>query len=225
MRLQQDYDYFLIVLVIVTIILGIYIFSNRVPLLGIKNNKPLKYCLLLTTFIKNRESLYTTKVIRWLNETNLDIYLVDSSNQGLPLQHSRLHQFKFQQSDPFVDHNPSVYEINSILKAIDYFDFSHYDMIIKVTGKYFIPKLEKALNYIPSDADIVLQNRTYFLTQNTELLVIKQSLIKEILNKYTERTNFEKFMYKLNGYKFYRFHPFPLDSLVSRSDGSILKHL
>ena len=210
------------ILVFIFIIIIIIVYTDDVPIVPfIKNDKPVKCCILLTSYIKNREEMYYNIVNRWLNESNFDIYLVDSSNQGINIIHPKLHQFKFEQSDNFVTSNPSFYEINSILKASQYFDFKNYDMVIKITGKYFIPQLEACIDYLPN-ADIIFQNRTDTHGQNTEIVCIKSKL----LNKYTKNITFEEYMYNIrNRYKCYRFHMFKLDAYVKRSDGSILYRL
>lgn len=198
----------------------------EIPQIPLIENSQNKYCILLTMYIKNKEQLYYNIVNRWLNETSLDIYIVDSSNTGLQIIHPRLYQYKFEQGDKFVTSNPSKYEINSISKIINHFNFKKYDMIIKITGKYFIPNFESYIKTIDS-ADLILQNRTDTHGQNTELLSIKLDLIHGFINQYTgSYNNFENYVYcKQHNYNTYRFKPLILDEYTKRSDGSILKYL
>jgi hypothetical protein len=218
-------DYLLCIYLIILILVIIVLTMDNVPFISNNLNlKPLKCCILLTMYIENREDIYYPIVNRWLNETNLDIYIVDSSNKGLSIIHPRLHQFKFKQNDKYTLNNRSNYEITSILKAVDYFKFKE-DMVIKVTGKYFIPKLESTIPYIP-DADIVLQYRTDTHGQNTEIVGIKSKFITTILNKFVTDDAFETFMYNIKyRYKSYRLPFLKLDQYVKRGDGSELKFL
>jgi len=204
------YIYILFLFIICLII--IIVNADNIPLIPKTiNQNPLKCCILLTMYVKNREEMYNHVVNRWLNETNLNIYIVDSSNQGLSITHPRLHQFKFQQLDKFVTNNPSMYEANLILKAINYFNFKKYD-------------IESVIDYIP-ETDFLLQYRTDTEGQNTEILGIKSNLINIILSKYKDGS-FESFIYHIkNNYKYYKFNAFRLDNFVKRSDGSILKFL
>jgi hypothetical protein len=216
---------FYIFLIIIILIVIILITDNTPVIPDIVNPDAPKCCILLTAYIKNREDIYYQSVKRWLDETMLNIYLVDSSNTGLTINHPRFHQFKFKQNDNFAAQNPSKYEITSILKAYDYFKFKE-DIVIKVTGKYFIPKLESKLNYVPSKSEIILQYRADTHGQNTELMGIKSNLIPTILNQYTETDSFESFMcYIKNHFNSWRFTSFKLDQYVKRGDGSTLYFL
>ena len=258
------YLFLIIKMIIITIILVILflILYNRkkIPYIPTSkiNNKPLKCCILLTMYIGNDESrrkIYENNVKRWLEETNLEIFTVDSSGKYINQTNPRLHQFSFNQNTDFVASNPSIYEKNSILYALDYFcnDILKFDMIFKVTGKYFIPGIEKKFKYIPSNAEIVLQNRTdtaWPYGQNTEIIGIRSDIIKKIIskintfhkkfqdfkgdistiatNKYNETSLFEKTIYNIvnsGKYKCYRFHPLKLDTFSARGDGSVLKYL
>ncbi len=210
--------------IFIIIIISILIYDlNAIPTINKLNPKPLKCCILLTMYVNNKKSLYENIVQRWLNETNLDIYIVDSSNTPLSIIHPRLFPYHFKQTDDFATLEPSKYEVDSILKANQYFNFKKYDMVIKVTGKYFIPDLERILHLIP-DTDMVVQCRTdTYGRQNTEILAIKSSMIK-ILNQYNGKCNLETFIFQLKCVK-HRFMLFKLDSFVPRGDGSILRCL
>lgn len=217
----------LCVLLFLIVVIMIILTTDNTPIIPIiKNKHPLKCCILLTMYVKNRENLYTNIVNRWLNETNLDIYIVDSSNKGISINHPRLFQYKFEQLENFAVKNPSIYEVNSILEAIRHFNFKNYDMVIKITGKYFIPQLETCIDYLPK-SDIILQYRTDTNGQNTEILAIKPSLIYDVISGYRNNQScLENFICNIkNNYNSYRFYSFKLDSLVKRSDGSVLNFL
>ena len=212
----------------------IYNNENYVPSIPISkvNMKPLNCCILLTMYIGDdieRKNIYENRVNRWLNETNFDIFVVDSSGKYLNQTSPRLHQFSFKQESEFAKINPSEYEKDSILKALDYFgnDILKYDMIFKITGKYFIPGLERKIKNIPSNAQIVLQNKTITHGQNTEIIGIRSDIINQIISQIIHKS-FEETIYnivKSKKYKCYRLPPLKLDNFVERGDGIILKKL
>lgn len=197
----------------------------------IKNSA--KCCILLTMYIKDdRKDLYTDITNKWLNNTNLDIYIVNSSGLTLDINHPRLKQFSFLQNSNFMNKDPSVVERDSILKAFEYFkdDFNDYDIIIKVTGKYFIPELENIIKYIPNDTDIILQNQDITHGQNCELIGIAKHKIRDILSNIESHQPTEHILcmirkYKSNIYKILKLPPLKIKNNVKRGDGLILKFL
>lgn len=217
-----------IFLLLILIVLLIYIIHyDPIPILPKHpNTKPLKCAILLTMYVKGREQLYSNIVYQWLNKTNLDIFIVDSSNQGLPITHPRLKYCIFEQNVPFVNYNPSIYEVNSILNAFKHFKmFENYDMVIKVTGKYFIPNFN--LTNIPADADIIVQKQRDTSFQNTELFAAKPHLFYNIFQKYNKKMNLEQYIsyLYLQKFKMYRFNAFKLDQSAKRGDGRIITYL
>ena len=197
------------------------------------NQNPPKICLLLTMYVsddKNRRDMYERNVLRWINESNIDIFTVDSSGRGLRIEHPRLHQFIFDQGVGLVLHDPSVYEKKSILSALEHFfvQFSNYDIIFKLTGKYFVPDFEKISKFIPSDAELVVQNSVITHGQNTELLGCRYKIMKNIINLIDDDTSFELMSKKIvcsKKYKTYRIPQLKLDQRVKRGDGSYLLFL
>ena len=186
-----------------------------------------KCCVLLTMYVKNNPEIYEKRVHKWLNNTNLDIYIVDSSGIGINQKHERLRQYIFEQESEFSNYSVSVCEKNSILKAIEYFeeDFLKYNIVFKITGKYFIPDFEEIITQIPENIEVVLQKLTITHGQNTEIVGFKPEIIREIIEFITPDLSFEKTMYIINTlpkYKKYRLPRLKLDDYTKRSDGSIL---
>lgn len=188
-----------------------------------------KCCIVLTMYIdKEKENLYYNIVNKWLKNTELDIYLVNSSGYILDISNPRLYQYSFLQKDKYNQKTggPSIYERDSILKALSVFDFSAYDMVFKITGKYYMPKFKDILQYIPNDADVILQNQIITHGQNTEIIGIRPKFIKDIISLIDKNIPFEKVIKSLYcSYKMYRMPPLIPEIKVKRSDGSILDYL
>jgi hypothetical protein len=181
-------------------------------------------------YVKNNPEMYEKRVHRWLNNTDLDIYIVDSSGIGINQKHERLHQYVFEQDLEISKNSVSVCEKNSILKAIEYFkeDFLKYNIVFKITGKYFIPDFEEIITQIPENIEVVLQNLTITHGQNTEIVGFKPEIIREIIEFIANGFSFENTMYIINTlpkYKKYRLPRIKLDDYTKRSDNSILYEL
>lgn len=198
-----------------------------------KVKKPLKCCILLTMYIGNdkyRKNMYENIVDKWLKYTNFEIFSVDSSGKYLNNKSKRLYQYSFKQNKPFQNENPSVFEKDSILNILKYYKhiFKKFDIIFKVTGKYFIKDLENIIPYIPNDADIILQNQNNTHKQNSELVGIKTNIIEEILNLINNKKGFEEILFSTiidNKYINYKLPPLKIKNNIKRGDNSILKYL
>ena len=199
---------------------------------NIKHNT--KVCILLTMYIKDdRKDLYKNITNQWLNNTNFDIFIVNSSGLSLDIIHPRLKQFSFKQNINFVEKEPSFIEIQSILNSLEYFkkDFTNYDIIIKITGKYFIPDLENIIKYIPKNTNIILQNQDFTHGQNSEIFGFKTQIFYNIFNSIKNDYPMEYILYNIREYKneFYNIFKLPPLKLnnnkIKRSDEIILKFL
>ena len=194
------------------------------------NTVSYKCCIFLTMYVKNNVELYEKRVKRWLDDTDFDIFVVDSSGVGIKQSNERLKQYVFTQNPNFERVSVSESEKNSILNAIEYFndDFLEYDIIFKITGKYFIPNFDYVITNIPDDTDIVFQNLQITHGQNTELIGFRPELIKDIILNISHEKSFENVMREVqynNEYTKYRFQPLILDEYAKRTDGSTLIYL
>ncbi len=123
----------------------------------------MKWCVLLTSCVRSkdindrRKEYYLRAINDWLNKTNLDIFIVESSNYTFPeFNNTRLRICSFNlENEP----SSSQYEAKSILYAIEYFksDFLNYTHILKVTARYYI-EIEHILPTINEDMEIILQS-------------------------------------------------------------------
>jgi hypothetical protein len=201
--------------------------NNNKLLPIIPNKTPLKFCVLLTMYCSpDRYNMYYDVCIKWLNNTNLPIFVIDSYGNEpnlFNISSSKLQIHSFKQKNKEVIMNPSVSEKESLLKALEFFDFSEYDIIFKVTGKYYSSMLENLLPYIPSDAQIIFQYNRNTKGQNSEIVGIKTTMFKQIIDKIN--TTFEKCLKNIKNLITYRLPPLSIDKKVSRSDGSVLDFL
>jgi hypothetical protein len=131
---------------------------------------------------------------KYLEKTNLHIRVVESSGYEFPIDHERFKQHTFTST---IDKNinfPTNGEIESIVKADESGILDGFDMVIKITGKYYVPELENELSKIPSDCGIVYQHGVYEENAtNSEIFGCKKEYIKKIFVEiYKNDTYFEK---------------------------------
>ena len=139
-----------------------------------------------------RKEMYTLIINWYLENTSLSIFVVDSNNIGFDIKNQRLSIYVFDQYDCWDSTLPpmssSTTEILSIKKSFEYFDFTKFCYVFKLTGKYAIPNIEKVFEEIVSaevKSDLILQFSQDEKNnhQNTEILGIKVSQYDIIMNK------------------------------------------
>ena len=160
------------------------------------------WIVLLTTSVNNsynnmidtdfRKVLYHTQIKRWLNETNYDIVVVESSGYDFPeIEHERLHKVVFKINE----HLPtsSQYEAISISNALDnirnkdfYINCSH---ILKVTGRYFLKDITNHLNNVEQNKDLYLQHHFNINWQNSEYFGIRKELFDLFIESGIKKIN------------------------------------
>jgi hypothetical protein len=205
--------------------------------------------LILTTYHSlERIPMYKERIIWWLDNSKLDLFIVDSNNSNfdyLPekyLNNNRLHLYSFDQRNDIIKAN-SLYnkkgfmlitycEVLSIKNILTKYDnlFSKYDWIFKLTGKYIIPTLEIELNNIPNNSDIIVQNRHNNIIQNSELFGFKLNKSANIFNSFDVINVFErslKLLIESDNYILYRLPllKIPPEYYIKRTNGSILGDL
>lgn len=200
--------------------------DRKLPI--VKNPRPLKVAILLTMHgLPERRSMYSQVLSKWLNKTQLPIFIIDSAgNELFNENHSRPFKYhSFQQTDQRV--SPG-FEPQSLAKAFEFFEneFQNFDLICKITGKYFIADLEHLISFILDNAELVLQNRTDTLGQNSEIFMIKPSLFPKLLSSQFVSTE-EKLVDFNNQTSPQVIHlpPLPIDNTFARNDGKILNWL
>jgi hypothetical protein len=200
-------------------------------------------CILLTTTVNTdflnqdntpeiRLKIYIDSINEWLNNTNLTLYVVESSNYDFPefKDNPRVKVFSFISSNKIKCNRcfATPYEAESILKAFYYFKLNKYRNIIKVTGKYYIPGMETLIKNIPSDAEVFYQYTQYNGLQNSEIFGCQSIYLPKIMNKIIENSklnmNFETTITSLD-YKSYRFPPIQLKTPVKRSGDNKIMYI
>jgi len=213
-------------------------------------------CILLTTCVtiktnyfnkyntpRERLNMYINVINKWLNNTNLDIYVVESSKYPFKefLNNPRIKIYSFESKSKYncVSCDATPYEAESILLAFKNLNLKKYDKILKITGKYYLENFENLINKIPDDADIFFQNTQNqgWKQQNSELFGCKtiflEPIMKLILLNSKKNMNFESTIYLLNDIKInnkkliiYRFPKIKLLEPIRRSgDNSIINEL
>ena len=208
-------------------------------------------CILLTTtvyintkdYLNNfnspeaRLKIYKDCIDKWLANTDLIIYVVESSNYDFPeyKNNPRVKVYTFTSTNRIDCKHCSAtpYEAESILRAFNYFGLNSYHKIIKVTGKYYIPNIEEIIADIPPDAELYFQNLHEYdrKIQNSEIFGCQTKFLPSIMNLVIDNSrlnmNFENTLYSIkNKYKVYRLPPIKLETPIRRSgDNKIMDYL
>ena len=194
--------------------------------------------LLCTVNIEERKSMYEDIILWWLDHSSFDIFIVDSTTNPF---HNRIetqcHICRFDQKSLFSDKlpNSTILETHALRTASRYFknEWSYYTYVVKLTGKYKIPMLQRSLqSFITnSSVELFVQSLHHKGFQNTELYIIKTSLFKYMLlliDLYDDKQLMEhKFnrMLEQNDFIYQRLHTLKNEANYKRGDGSRLSHV
>jgi len=130
-------------------------------------------CYLYQTNKDERKNTYLKTILKWLNETNFNIVLVENSGYKfeelqflLEKYKSRFEIITFCESEnedaKFLEINNSkgaseIYSINYAYNNSNLLKNSYF--IIKVTGRYFIPEFQEYIsNFDMNNYDVLTQN-------------------------------------------------------------------
>jgi hypothetical protein len=194
-----------------------------------RNPKPLRICVLLTTFAISKRVFLYQKIIDAWEETGIPLYVVDSSGEDRLRAKNYLCFDQFQHVD-YLPSQLSMMEKLSIRTAIDAFHFDQYDIIVKITGKYFIPDLVYQLEHVPNGTDMIIQANVRTHGQNSECFGATLSVMSTILNRIDLDTSFERAIYKslsnaeLQVIRLPK-NEIPKQERVKRSNNSVLAYL
>ncbi len=208
-------------------------------------NPNTKYVILLTTCVEPatsakidkaaRKELYTRNIKRYLEDTNLHIAVIESSGHtfDIPSSH-RFQQATVTISDMIKDARniSTVGEAISVIKAQELGLLNGYTHAIKVTGKYYLPELEKVLLKVPASTDIIYQSIVNGKWQNSEVFGFNVENLKSIFEQFLVNVKRNLFMeqgiYNIHqklGVKSHKLPPLNVHEKVARGDGSILPRL
>lgn len=197
----------------VIIILVLVIFVLLISITKTKNTFENKICILLTTCVDNgkkeeyesRKKWYTETIKKYLETTNLQIRVIESSGYEFQIQDEKLKQHSFISVLDKSFRFPTRSEAESILKANESGILDGFDIIIKLTGKYYIPELETEVSKIPNDCGIIYQN-TVITPDSTdmscEIFGFRKDYINNLFSNMLEEKNpdinFEKFIFNIH---------------------------
>lgn len=110
--------------------------------------------------ITYRKNIYLEQISKWLDNTPLNIFVVESSGFNFSdfIHHERLHCITFTFESAHA--SSSQYEAISIMHAIDYMNafecYQNCTHILKVTARYYLENIMETLDAIPMDEEINL---------------------------------------------------------------------
>jgi mannosyltransferase OCH1-like enzyme len=190
-----------------------------------------KWVVLLTTAIKinsdiseldYRKNLYLEQINKWLKNTELFIFIVESTGSGHffeELKNNNKNRIDIISLNLEPASSSSILEANSIKLAMTYIleteigkKCSH---ILKVTGRYFLYDIQYRLDNITPDADVYIQIHTNhdIEWQNTEYYGIKKELLIPMVETVIQSSNLMEHSFYLfifqNNLKIILFNPFP----------------
>jgi hypothetical protein len=158
-----------------------------------------------------KEAMYREVLDKWITESKFDIFTVDTANSSTFAQsnHPRWKACSFKKREK---------DFEVINNAEERFGWNEFDLVIKLSGLYFLPGLEKASSCIPKSTVMVVQHRSSFYTcsQNSELLAFKPGYSSLLLNSHkTDRQKLYDVSLSLDNClrfpKFYNLLSFPDD--------------
>jgi len=168
--------------------------------------------------IKYRTELYKTQIQKWLTETKLPIFVVESSNntdifKELNDPDNKLTYYTLLANDIS---SSSIGELNSLKYALENMKtnerYIKSKYILKVTGRYFLNDIENAINKLQEGQDLYLQKHRTAEWQNSEYYGIKKDLFDEFVNSYDNSLLMENNLYKFSlNKKIDYFEPFNND--------------
>lgn len=179
--------------------------------------------------INDRKELYIKQINRWLNETNLQIVVVDSSGYKFTeIKNKRLTVIDFNIDDKLS--SSSQYEAISIIYALNKMEemniLNNYTHILKVTGRYFLENIENILNNTEQDLDLYLQSHRNddIKWQNTEYYGIKKDLLTPMLESIINKGLMENNLYNYSlDCNYTQIGPFKNN--IKREDNLLIEYL
>jgi len=160
--------------------------------------------------------MYQDVIRWWMQNSKFDIYIVDSSNNAFDddiEQACKIHHFDQTQCfDNFEKVkllarkiSSTTLETISLTKMIEVYGkewADNYHYVIKLTGKYTLPDLEKLLKESVKDDsnDFICQSKFRYNVQHSELMLCKANIMKQLITEISEISDtpfcmFEKKLY------------------------------
>ena len=158
--------------------------------------------------IEFRTNLYDEVIQEYLNKTNLNLYIIESTGtKTLQEKYKNEPRIKYyciniKNSKLFgIDNNSTTgLESYSLIKAINHFKLKKYENIIKITGRYYIPNIESLIENIDNSCDMYVQQRhsPQGKWQSSEIFGMKSEIFPYIMLKCLKSNLImEKFLFNL----------------------------
>ena len=208
---------------------------------------PNKFTLLITTCVnpkshctkesnEYRLQFYRMTIRKWLDNTNLPIIIVENSGYSFPeFQNTRAIIISFNEDEIGMQPFPTStsYEAISILTASARDVFVKTEYIIKITGRYYLPDLEKTLIGLQDmNESIIYQSirDSVARRQNCEIFGFKKEYCERIYAPVLyNKSEIEMHLFDIHeslNTSHYRFGPLYLDQEVTRGgDEKVMKVL
>lgn len=195
---------------------------------------PARWVVLLTTSVRGddeRRELYTRQIRRWLDETDLFIFVIESSNHAFPgMRHDRLRVVAFDLSESLP--STSQYEAWSISHFLSVIRndpvFQGATHILKVTGRYFLDGISSRLRSATEGTDFYLQERynDSIRWQNSEYFGVRKDLLGAMVSPIMGLGFMEECLYEASrrSGRFRFLEPFP-NRVARGGDGMVLDPL
>jgi hypothetical protein len=150
----------------------------------------MKFALLIGTYnVEKRQQMYNDVIHWWMNNSSFDIFIVDSSNNKFSDDiESKCKVLHFDQSIlTKCTGSSTILELLSLNQVYNAFqdNWKEYDYIIKLTGKYTLPKLQEVLkkSVVNKNNHLICQSKKNANMQNTEMVIFHSTHFKNILER------------------------------------------
>lgn len=142
--------------------------------------------------INKRMNIYKDVIDNYMKKTKVRLFIIESTgNEKLGEIYEKQDRIKyhtFKKKDSLFFNNidnksTSSFEAYSILTAYQKFNLGTYNKILKITGRYFVPNIEKIIDEFQEEPDIYVQNICDFpqKSQRSEVFGMKSNLCPGIM--------------------------------------------
>lgn len=157
--------------------------------------------------VAEHTNIYRDVLDRWLTETGIHIFVVETSGYSLNLVHPRLTYLTFDDTSRHTVTSSSVLEANALVFAAkemqSYAAFKNASHVLKVTGRYFLEDIETKLHLLskkPVKALYLQNHRNGKISwQNSEYFgIMKEALAFPALHVHHTRKSMEESLFALS---------------------------
>ena len=207
---------------------GPFFIDNRFPSPSPSGPRSsVRVAVLLTSYCTREryEAVYKARFAWWANNYS-DVFIVDSCGEPGVLPASA-RTLSFQQAGPEKKKEPSEVERVSLVRAFDHFDFSAYDLVVKVTAKYIVPDVQARLAMACTpETEMVVQYRHKPWWQQCELFGMKPVMFRRwlscpLVGMYLEAALYVTMLFVKKGARLEKI-PIAQEWRLARSDGATL---